>query len=504
MIIHEKDNVEVLLQAEGEIPAGHKRALRLIKEGEQIIKYGHPIGRAKCDIQPGEWVHSHNLRSDIPLQDEYTYQPLEGGDGGAGNSGESGVSGESGTSGNSGNSGESGQSGKSGLSGTASGKTFMGYVRANGEVGVRNELWLIPTVGCVASLTEEAARSFAEESGLTVRALTHPYGCSQLGEDHERTATLLLALAQHPNAGGVLVVGLGCENNQVSALREKLPPTDRLRYIETQKVGDEREAIRQELLQLAEIISQDDPVPCPLSALRIGLKCGGSDAFSGLTANPLLGRLTDLLAPLGAHMVLTEVPEMFGAERLLMARCQDEALFHDLVDLINRFKAYFVSHGQPVGENPSPGNHDGGITTLEEKSLGCIQKGGSAMVTDVIAYGERMRRPGLTLLEAPGNDLVAATALAASGCQMVLFTTGRGTPFATCVPTLKISTNSDLYQRKPHWMDFNAGALLEGEAPDQVLSRLLDLILDTANGQPALGESLGSHPIAIWKGGVTL
>lgn len=473
MIIHEKDNVELLLQAESNIPVGHKRALRDIPEGEQVIKYGHPIGRAKCDIKTGEWVHDHNLRSDIPLQDEYQYTPS--------------IKDEASTP-----------------SLSLQDQTFLGYVRENGEVGIRNEIWMIPTVGCVASLAEEAGRQFAMETGLTVRVLSHPYGCSQLGDDHQRTASLLLALAQHPNAGGVLFVGLGCENNQVSALKQQLPPTDRIRYIETQKVEDEQEAIHQQLSELAEITKADKRVSCPLSALRIGLKCGGSDAFSGLTANPLLGKLTDLLAPVGAHMVLTEVPEMFGAERLLMARCISPRLFDSLVLLINDFKQYFISHNQPVGENPSPGNHDGGITTLEEKSLGCIQKGGSAPVTDVIRYAQRLRTPGLTLLEAPGNDLVAATALAASGCQMVLFTTGRGTPFSTCVPTLKISTNTALYERKGNWMDFNAGALLDGTSMPELLDQLLQLVLATACGQTAKGERLNSHPIAIWKGGVTL
>lgn len=476
MIIHEKDNVEVLLQAEGNIPVGHKRALKDIREGEQVIKYGHPIGRAKCDIKVGDWVHSHNLRSDIPLHDEYEYKPLQ----------------------------HDASRTIDALSQKAAEMTFMGYVRENGEVGIRNDIWIIPTVGCVASLCEEAGREFAEESGLTVRVLSHTYGCSQLGDDHQRTGSLLLALAQHPNAGGVLVIGLGCENNQVSALKEQLPSTQRLRYLETQKVDDEQEAIHQNLKELAEIIKQDKRTACPLSKLRIGLKCGGSDAFSGLTANPLLGKLTDLLAPLGAYMALTEVPEMFGAERLLMSRCVNEKNFENLVTLINDFKQYFVSHDQPVGENPSPGNHDGGITTLEEKSLGCIQKGGSADVTDVIRYSQRLRKPGLTLLEAPGNDLVAATALAAAGCQMVLFTTGRGTPFSTCVPTLKISTNSDLYHRKPHWMDFNAGALLDETSMSQLLEQILALVIATANGQAAKGERLSSHPIAIWKDGVTL
>ena len=489
MIIHERDNVEVLLQAEGEIPVGHKRALKDIHEGEQVIKYGHPIGRAKCEIKAGQWVHSHNLRSDIPLHDEYEYQPGE-----TRKTGETGTSGISGISGNAGTPGEA-----------ATTATFMGYVRENGEVGIRNDLWIIPTVGCVASLCEEIGREYgADHPELTVRVLSHTYGCSQLGDDHQRTASLLLALAQHPNAGGVLIVGLGCENNQVSALKEQLPPTQRIRYIETQKVEDEHEAITQQLNELVTIIEGDQRTACPLSKLRIGLKCGGSDGFSGLTANPLLGKLTDLLAPMGAYMTLTEVPEMFGAERLLMARCTTEQKFQDLVSLINDFKQYFVSHDQPVGENPSPGNHDGGITTLEEKSLGCIQKGGSAPVTDVIRYSQRLRQPGLTLLEAPGNDLVAATALAAAGCQMVLFTTGRGTPFSTCVPTLKVSTNTSLYTRKPHWIDFNAGALLDGITMPQLLEQFLQLVLATANGQAAKGERLNSHPIAIWKDGVTL
>lgn len=468
MIIHPKDNVEVLLDARGDIPAGHKVAIMDIAAGEPVIKYGFPIGHATQDIRQGEWVHSHNMATNLQGTLDYTYTPEDI------------------------------------IQTIVDDETaWMGYEREDGRVGIRNELWIIPTVGCVSDLAEQVAREFRPRTSLTVRVLAHTFGCSQLGDDHDNTRRLLAALAQHPNAGGVLILGLGCENNQVQELRP-LIHSSRVRYIESQKVKDEVAESLALLQELATLAEADERKPVPLGKLCIGLKCGGSDGFSGITANPLLGRLSDYLVPRGATTILTEVPEMFGAETVLMNRCLSREVFDQTVALINDFKEYYLSHGLPVGENPSPGNKAGGITTLEEKSLGCIQKGGTAAVEGVLQYAERVSNPGLHLLCAPGNDLVASTALAASGCQLVLFTTGRGTPFGTIVPTLKVSTNANLHEQKPHWIDFNAGSLLQGESMEQLCQQLLSLVLDVANGAPAKNEAAQMSSIAIWKGGVTL
>lgn len=475
MIINEKDNVEILLQGENGIPAGHKRALRNIAEGENIIKYGYPIGHATRLIQQGEWVNEHNIKTNLEGTLEYAYHPLPEQDGK-----QQASKGET---------------------------TFKGYLRHNALAGIRNDLWVIPTVGCVASMAQRLANEFQHSTGYSTLAFAHTFGCSQLGCDHEQTRQILFDLITHPNAGGVLVLGLGCENNQLSTLREMLEgkvDASRVRFLEAQKVQDEFAEGMKLLGELHEVAKQDTRVPLPLSMLRIGLKCGGSDGFSGITANPLLGRLSDTLVEQGATTILTEVPEMFGAETLLMDRCIDEPTFHKTVKLINDFKEYYLSHNLPVGENPSPGNKAGGISTLEEKSLGCVQKGGSAPVKDVLEYGEQLKTQGLNLLCAPGNDLIASTALAASGCQMVLFTTGRGTPFGTCVPTLKVSTNNELASQKPHWIDFNAGCLLTGTSWQDATQQLLQLVIDTASGIASCNEQSGYHEIAIWKNGVTL
>ncbi len=481
MIIHPNDNVEVLIEAQGEIPAGHKVALRPIYKGEDVVKYGFPIGHASRDINKGEWVHSHNLETNLKSTLEYEYNPQ---------------------------SLSKSETWRSALP-LSSGKNlkpetcFLGYERENGTTGIRNELWIIPTVGCVADLTNTLAAEMQKETSLTVRALPHTFGCSQLGEDHENTRHLLAALAEHPNAGGVLVLGLGCENNQVSQLRP-LIHSPRVRFLEAQSVEDEHEEALSLLRELARQAESFERMPQPLSKLCIGLKCGGSDGFSGITANPLLGRFSDRFVAQGGTTVLTEVPEMFGAETILMNRCKDRDTFDQTVSLINNFKDYYLSHNLPVGENPSPGNKAGGITTLEEKSLGCIQKGGTSAVQGVLQYTEKVAQSGLNLLCAPGNDLVASTALAVSGCQMVLFTTGRGTPFGTCVPTLKVSTNNALAERKPHWIDFNAGSLLTGKTMDELLRDFIALVLRTAEGEPSLNERHGQSGIAIWKNGVTL
>ncbi|GHU99969.1 altronate hydrolase [Bacteroidia bacterium] len=458
------------------IPAGHKFALRELAAHEEVIKYGYPIGHTVAPVVRGGWVNEKNLKTNLDGALDYTYSPVARRRDKADEM-----------------------------------PMFMGYRRRNGEVGIRNELWVIPTVGCVNGTAEAVARLFRQadpEPGVdAIVAWPHSYGCSQLGDDHNNTRRILADMALHPNCGGALIVGLGCENNQVSALRELLQDADpeRIRFIETQKIeGDEVQAALTLLGELHRVAREDVRTPTPLSELRVGLKCGGSDGFSGITANPLLGRFSDLLIALGGTSVLTEVPEMFGAETILMNRCRDGATFEATVRMINDFKEYFIRNDQPVYENPSPGNKAGGISTLEEKSLGCTRKCGSATVEDVLAYGDRLRIRGLSLLGAPGNDLVAATALAAAGCQMVLFTTGRGTPFGTMVPTMKISTSSPLARSKPHWIDFDAGTLLDGESWQQCLQRFVALVVEVASGREVNHEKNGFRQIAIFKTGVTL
>lgn len=480
LTINAADNVAVAIEAVGDIPAGHKVALRDIAEGEAVIKYGFPIGHATQPIKAGEWVHSHNLATSLGENLDYSaFAPKE----------DEAIEG----------------------SPLGSGLTVNAYLRKSGEMGIRNELWVVPTVGCVNSQAQAIAERLSAEGAPVddIRAYTHNYGCSQLGQDHANTRAALCALIKHPNAGGVIVLGLGCENNQISKLRECLGQYDeeRVKFIVAQEVDDEIEEGVAVGRQLLSIMAKDQRTPLPISMLRVGLKCGGSDGLSGITANPLVGAFSDWLVARGGTTVLTEVPEMFGAETILMRRCADRQTFDKTVALINDFKDYFRASGQPIYENPSPGNKEGGITTLEEKSLGCVQKGGTATVTDVLQYAQRIDKHGLNLLCAPGNDLVASTALALSGCQMVLFTTGRGTPFGTFVPTLKISTNSRLATKKPRWIDFNAGALVDGESMESALSALsalIEKVISTANGAPARNEQAGAKEIAIFKTGVTL
>ena len=457
-------------------PAGHKILLRDTAKGENIIKYGYPIGHAKENLEAGEWVNEHNIGTNLAGTLNYEYKPVE-----------------------------------EVLDIKDEHKTFKGYVRKNGEVGVRNEVWIVPTVGCVNGIAERLAKQLEQETRLegidAVHAWHHNYGCSQLGDDHENTRKILRDICLHPNAGAVLVLSLGCENNQPEDFMRLLGDydTDRIQLLITQKVeGDEMEEGMKLLRQLYTKAAQDKRSEVSVSKLRVGLKCGGSDGFSGITANPLVGEFSDWLVAQGGTTILTEVPEMFGAETILMNRCKTPQLFQKTVSLINDFKDYFLSHGEPVGENPSPGNKAGGISTLEDKALGCTQKCGRSPVSGVLEYGERLRHNGLNLLSAPGNDLVAATALAASGCQLVLFTTGRGTPFGTFVPTMKISTNSNLYNTKRNWIDFNAGELVEGTDMDNLRNRFTDKIIATASGDLVRNEINDYREIAIFKNGVTL
>lgn len=453
--IHETDNVAVNLDT------GHKIALRDIKCGENIIKYGYPIGHATADIKLGETVHTNNLKTNLGELLEYTYTPD--------------------------------------ITPPKGHKThtIKAYVRKNGDIGIRNDIWIVNTVGCANKMAEQIAK----HTGALCFA--HPYGCSQLGGDHETTQKILRGLVKHPNAGGVLVLGLGCENNNIAEFKKVLGETDdeRIRFLVAQESQDELADGIKIVRELQEIAGKDKRVDVPVSKLKIGLKCGGSDGFSGITANPLVGRFSDMLISEGGGSVLTEVPEMFGAETILMNRCETPELFDRTVNLINDFKQYFINHNQVVYENPSPGNKAGGITTLEEKSLGCTQKGGTSPVVDVLTYGDTVKRGGLSLLNGPGNDIVAVTNLTAAGCHIILFTTGRGTPLGAPVPTVKISTNTALYEKKPHWIDFNAGTILDGENLDDAL---FEYVLEVANGKETNNEKNGYREIAIFKDGVTL
>ena len=487
--INPADNVAVALQdlvkgavVEGvtlsmDIPRGHKIVLHDLKAGENVVKYGFPIGHVTRDAAAGTMVDHTSIKTNLEGLLDYSYQPA-----------------------------------LVDIPEASTKRTFKGFRRADGQVGVRNQIWVIPNVGCVNGICQTIVERFkAEIAGKegsvdAIVAFPHNYGCSQLGADHENTRTVLADMVHHPNAGGVLVVSLGCENNQLDAFRELVGPVDesRVRMFVTQKVDDEIEYGLQQLREIFAVCSKDERAEVPVSELRVGLKCGGSDGLSGITANPLLGVFSDWIVAQGGTTVLTEVPEMFGAETILMNRCQDVATFDKTVHLINDFKEYFMKQGMPVYENPSPGNKAGGISTLEEKSLGCTQKCGKSIVRGVLKYGERLNVKGLNLLSAPGNDLVASTALASCGCQIVLFTTGRGTPFGTFVPTMKISTNTPLFEKKGSWIDFNAGVLAQGEPMADVAARFIDFVLAAASGVPVNNEKNGWREIAIFKSGVTL
>lgn len=460
-----------------DIPAGHKMALRPLAAGENVVKYGFPIGHLLKDVPQGGLVDHNVLKTNLEGLLDYEYHPVD-----------------------------------TTLGKTVSAAGFKGYRRKNGNVGVRNELWIIPTVGCVNGVAQAICRRFEKEAEKypwieRTIAFPHNYGCSQLGDDHNNTRKILADMVHHPNAAGVLVVALGCENNQLSSFRELVGEVDneRIKFFESQKVdGDEVEYGLELLREIAANASGDRREECSASELKVGLKCGGSDGFSGITANPLLGRFSDWIVAQGGTTVLTEVPEMFGAETILMSRCADRNIFDKTVHLINDFKEYFIRNNQPVYENPSPGNKAGGISTLEEKSLGCTQKSGKSAVTDVLSYGDRLSSKGLNLLSAPGNDLVASTALAAAGCQIVLFTTGRGTPFGTFVPTVKVATNSRLAASKPGWTDFNAGVIIDGQHGAKTDDEFIDFVLAVASGERTCNEKSEYSEIAIFKSGVTL
>ena len=471
--IIEIDGLKVVVNQD--TPAGHKVLIKDAPKGTDIIKYGYPIGHAKEDLKAGDWVNENNLKTNLSGTLEYTYNPVN-----------------------------------QELDIKKENRTFKGYVRKNGDVGVRNEIWIVPTVGCVNGIAERLVDALKKETGEkgidAIHAWHHNFGCSQLSGDHENTRKVLRDICLHPNAGAVLVLSLGCENNQPDDFMKMLGDydKDRIKLLITQKVDDEMEAGMEILRELYDIARRDKRTEVPVSKLRVGLKCGGSDGFSGITANPLVGEFSDWLVAQGGTSVLTEVPEMFGAETILMNRCRTEDLFNQTVSMINNFKEYFLSHGEPVGENPSPGNKAGGISTLEDKALGCTQKCGKAPVSGVMEYGDRLEHDGLNLLSAPGNDLVAATALASCGCHLVLFTTGRGTPFGTFVPTMKIATNPYLASHKKNWIDFSAGQLVEGRTMQELVPEFIDKVLAVASGELAKNEENGYREISIFKNGVTL
>ena len=458
MQIHKLDNVEVREN-------GHKYALIDIKEGENVIKYGSPIGHATCDIAKGEHVHTHNVKTNLCGNLEYTYNYKD-----------------------------------YGFVSVDSQFYFDGYRRPNGDVGIRNDIWIVNTVGCV----NKVAEALAKETGA--KFFSHPYGCSQLGEDNALTQKVLRGLINHPNAAGVLVLGLGCENNNIDEMKKVIGEYDprRVKFLNCQDVEDEIREGMSIIRTLQEYASTFKREKISISKLRIGLKCGGSDGYSGISANPLVGSFCDKMVSFGGSCVLTEVPEMFGAEHLLMERCVDSETFEKTVKLINDFKDYYTRHNQVIYENPSPGNKAGGITTLEEKSLGCVQKGGLAPVVDVLDYGDTLSKAGLSLLNGPGNDIVAVTNLTACGVHMVLFTTGRGTPLGGPVPTVKISTNKALAEKKSGWIDFDASPILDGEPMEQITDRFLDYIIEVASGKQTKNEEKGFSEIAIFKDGVTL
>ena len=487
--IHPADNVAVALEdvqtgevltldahsvtAAEPIQRGHKIALASILAGEKIVKYGCAIGVAKADIPAGSWVHVHNVKTGLSEDGSYAYNP------------------------------------KPCALPAAAPRTFRGYRRPGGRAAIRNELWIVPTVGCVNNIAQMLVRENQHLVTGSVEGLytfPHPFGCSQMGDDHAQTRKLLAALARHPNAGGVLVLGLGCENLTLDQFKEELGPYDenRVKFLICQDVPDEVEAGSALLAELAAYAGTFAREDIPASELVVGMKCGGSDGLSGITANPTVGRFSDLLIAMGGSTVLTEVPEMFGAESILFDRCADQGVFDKAVKMVEDFKHYFTAHGQVVYENPSPGNKAGGITTLEDKSCGCVQKGGSAPVADVLGYAEPVTKKGLNLLSGPGNDLVSATDLTAAGAHLILFTTGRGTPFGAPAPTVKISTNTALYEKKGNWIDFNAGTVAQGEPLDEAGARLLDFVLEVASGRQTKTEQHGAREISIFKDGVVL
>lgn len=487
--IHPNDNVAVMLEdiPQGEkvsteggevisgepIMRGHKIALKDIEEGSPVIKYGNVIAIATAKITAGDWVHTHNVKTNLSENDSYTYEHVE-----------------------------------SELPNLPE-RTFQGYLRQDGRAAIRNEIWIIPTVGCVNSVAGELVKRNQHLVTGSIDGLycfPHPFGCSQLGEDHEQTKKLLAALVNHPNAGGVLVLGLGCENLTLSQFQEELGLWDpsRVKFLVCQNVEDELKEGSKLLVELAAYAGTFRREEISAKKLVIGMKCGGSDGLSGITANPTVGRFSDYMIEIGGSTVLTEVPEMFGAESILFNRCWDKEVFDKAVAMVNDFKAYFVSHGQVVYENPSPGNKAGGITTLEDKSCGCVQKGGHAQIVDVLRYGEQVTKKGLNLLSGPGNDLVSATNLTAAGAHMILFTTGRGTPFGAPAPTIKIATNTALAEKKSGWIDFNAGTVAEGESLNDAGLRLLDYVLSVASGEKTQTEKKGYREISIFKDGVVL
>lgn len=483
--INDKDNVAVALEElrKGEIidniellddiPFGHKVLLNDLKSGENIIKYGNPIGHLTVDCKKGEHIHEHNLKTNLSDIIEYKY------------------------------------CGENEYQPKKCDVTFNGYLRQDGRAATRNEIWIIPTVGCVnntAKRLEKIGQDIIGDGCDGVFAYTHPFGCSQLGDDQENTRKILASLANHPNAGGVLIVSLGCENTNAETFKKYLGDYNekRIKFLITQDCEDELEKGEKLLKELYKFVKSFKREPIPINKLVVGYKCGGSDAFSGITANALCGRLTDKLTSFGTSAILTEVPEMFGAEKLLMKRCENEKVFNKCVNMINSFKQYFFSHNQECYENPSPGNHDGGITTLEEKSLGCIQKGGKAVITDVLEYGEHCKKQGLNLLTGPGNDIVSTTNLTAAGANIILFTTGRGTPLGASVPTIKVSSNSRLAKRKSNWIDFNAGELIESNDFENMTEEIFKLLIDIASGRQTKNEQNGYREISIFKDGVIM
>lgn len=478
--LHPKDNVALALRplpsgarvsVEGislftrdPIPYGHKVALVSIPKGGRIIKYGYPIGRAVRSISPGEHVHVHNTESGRAHGD--TARPVI--------------------------------REESSLIPRFPQDTFLGFRRQDGRVGVRNHVLVMASVHCVNGGVERIGR---EVPGVV--ALPHIYGCSQLGEDLAQTRRVLEGYVSHPNVGATLIVGLGCEalptRELVDGLRDR---GYRVELLLLQEIGGSRAAVRKGKELAAELLGEVGklrPEPVPLSELVVGVECGGSDAWSGVTANPAVGAIADALVAHGGTVILSEVTEFIGAEHILAARAISPEVGKAILRAVARREGVAVEMGVDLrGAQPSPGNMEGGLTTIEEKSLGAIVKGGTTPVREFLGYGERPSARGLVVMDTSGNDLESVTGMVAGGAQVVLFTTGRGTPVGNpIVPVIKISSNTPLYERMRDDLDFDAGSILRGEPPTSVAARLAALLLEVAGGRPTQAEVWGHREFAI-------
>jgi len=503
--LHPDDNVVIAradllagaaLPAEGiaarqRVPSGHKVATRPIASGEPIRRYGQIIGFASADIAPGAHVHTHNCEirdfqrdyahGTLATPTQYANQPA----------------------------------------------TFQGYVRADGRVATRNYIGVLTSVNCSATVARYMAEVFranpfqdggplAEYPNVDgVVALTHKTGCGMAGEGEgmDLLRRVIAGYARHPNFAAVLVVGLGCEANQIGGLMraEKLAEGPKLHTMTIQETGGAAKTVREGVARIKELLpdvnrAQREAVPA--SHISIGLQCGGSDGYSGISANPALGAASDLLVRHGGTVILSESPETYGAEHLLTRRAVSREVGEKLVKVMKWWEAYTAKHGGTMDNNPSPGNKAGGITTILEKSLGAAAKAGSTNLVDVVGYAEPVTAKGFVFMDTPGYDPVSATGQVAGGANLICFTTGRGSVYGCKpAPSIKLATNTALYKRMTDDMDINCGTIIDGsETVQQCGERILDLILRTASGEKTKSEALGfgDDEFAPWVVGATM